>query len=77
MLIARIPFNCFLRYYSSSKEEFRQAAWHFKDQADLIMQDSMGYTDVHRELAARYAGVPVVLSNALIGKNGIGNGVSI
>ncbi|WP_149095320.1 AroM family protein [Paenibacillus terrae] len=54
--------------YSSSEEEFRHAAGQFKDQADLIVLDCMGYTDVHRELAARYAGAPVVLSNALIGK---------
>ncbi|MDQ0494398.1 AroM family protein [Paenibacillus brasilensis] len=54
--------------YSGSAEEFRQAALQFKDQADLIVLDCMGYTDAHRELAARYAGVPVILSNALIGK---------
>ncbi|WP_179031993.1 AroM family protein [Paenibacillus kribbensis] len=54
--------------YSGSAEEFRQAAGQFKDQADLIVLDCMGYTETHRELVARYAGVPVVLSNALIGK---------
>ncbi|EHS58358.1 AroM family protein [Paenibacillus kribbensis] len=54
--------------YSGSMEEFRQAAGQFKDQADLIVLDCMGYTETHRELVTRYAGVPVILSNALIGK---------
>lgn len=54
--------------YSGSEEEFRQAAGQFKEQADLIVLDCMGYTDTHRELVARYGGIPVVLSNALIGK---------
>ncbi|WP_336077423.1 AroM family protein [Paenibacillus sp. 203] len=54
--------------YSGSEEEFCRAAGQFKNQADLIVLDCMGYTETHRELAAHYSGVPVVLSNALIGK---------
>lgn len=53
--------------YTGTEAEFRAAASRLKDQADVIVLDCMGYVEQHRIWAAS-AGVPAVLSNALIGK---------
>lgn len=53
--------------YTGNEAEFRAAAEKLKDQTDLIVLDCMGYVEQHRQWAAS-AGVPVVLSNALMGK---------
>ncbi|CQR57029.1 hypothetical protein PRIO_4627 [Paenibacillus riograndensis SBR5] len=53
--------------YTGSEADFRAAAEKLKDRADVIVLDCMGYLEQHRQWAAS-AGVPVVLSNALMGK---------
>lgn len=53
--------------YTGTKAEFMDAANRLKGQADVIVLDCMGYVEQHREWVAS-AGVPAVLSNALIGK---------
>lgn len=53
--------------YTGTEEEFRAAGDKLKDQVDLIVLDCMGYVEQHRQWVAS-AGVPVVLSNTLMGK---------
>ncbi|MNW26863.1 hypothetical protein D3C74_36450 [compost metagenome] len=55
--------------YASGEAEFRQAAQLLKGQAKLILLDCMGYDERHRQWVSEAAeGVPVMLSNALMGK---------
>ncbi|ASA23063.1 AroM family protein [Paenibacillus donghaensis] len=53
--------------YTGSEQDFRAAAEQLKGRADLIVLDCMGYVEQHREWVAA-AGIPVVLSNTLMGK---------
>lgn len=62
----RIPFAA-ASPYTGTEADFRAAAERLRDQADVIVLDCMGYVEQHREWAAS-AGVPAVLSNALMGK---------
>ncbi|MEC5341819.1 AroM family protein [Brenneria populi] len=55
--------------YDGSQDKLRQAARLLKErQAEVIIMDCMGYTERHRKLAAEAAGLPVLLSNALIAR---------
>ncbi|WP_019120373.1 AroM family protein [Brevibacillus massiliensis] len=54
--------------YHNDREKMEQAACELKEKADLILLDCMGYTEEARELVAKASGLPVILSNALIGK---------
>lgn len=53
--------------YTGTEADFRAAAERLRGQADVIVLDCMGYVEQHRQWAAS-AGVPAVLSNALMGK---------
>ncbi|MNE37596.1 hypothetical protein D3C80_1314550 [compost metagenome] len=63
---AKVPFAA-VSPYTGTEAEFRAAAESLQDQADMIVLDCMGYVEQHRQWAAS-AGVPAVLSNALMGK---------
>ncbi|MBP2110972.1 AroM family protein [Paenibacillus silagei] len=63
---ARLPFAA-ASPYTGTEADFRAAAERLRDHADVIVLDCMGYVEQHREWAAS-AGVPAVLSNALMGK---------
>lgn len=63
---ARLPFAA-ASPYTGTEADFRAAAERLKDRADVIVLDCMGYVEQHRQWAAS-AGVPAVLSNALMGK---------
>ncbi|AIQ53774.1 AroM family protein [Paenibacillus sp. FSL R7-0331] len=53
--------------YTGTESDFRAAAERLRGEADVIVLDCMGYVEQHRQWAAS-AGVPAVLSNALMGK---------
>ncbi|AIQ48284.1 AroM protein [Paenibacillus sp. FSL R7-0273] len=53
--------------YTGTEKDFRAAAERLRGEADVIVLDCMGYVEQHRQWAAS-AGVPAVLSNALMGK---------
>lgn len=63
---AKLPFAA-ASPYTGTEAEFRAAAERLRDHADVIVLDCMGYVEQHRQWAAS-AGVPAVLSNALMGK---------
>ncbi|MEK4327524.1 AroM family protein [Paenibacillus sp. FSL R7-0297] len=63
---ARLPFAA-ASPYTGTEADFRAAAERLRDLADVIVLDCMGYVEQHRQWAAS-AGVPAVLSNALMGK---------
>ncbi|MBT2290740.1 AroM family protein [Paenibacillus albidus] len=63
---ASLPFAA-VSPYTGGEEQFRAAARQLQGRVDLIVLDCMGYVEQHREWASS-AGVPVVLSNALMGK---------
>lgn len=63
---AQVPFAA-ASPYTGTEADFRAAAERLKDRADVIVLDCMGYVEQHRQWAAS-AGVPAVLSNALMGK---------
>ncbi|MEK3878686.1 AroM family protein [Paenibacillus sp. FSL M7-0420] len=63
---ARLPFAA-ASPYTGTEADFRAAAERLRDHADVIVLDCMGYVEQHRQWAAS-AGVPAVLSNALMGK---------
>jgi protein AroM len=54
--------------YKNDLVNFQEAANQFKDKADLILLDCMGYTEQARELVYAATGLPVVLSNAVMAK---------
>ncbi|MEN1990198.1 AroM family protein [Paenibacillus hubeiensis] len=55
--------------YTSGEAEFRQAVETLKGRVELILLDCMGYDERHREWVSKAAaGIPVILSNALMGK---------
>lgn len=54
--------------YAPDREAFRHAARSLKKQSDMIILDCMGYTREMRSWVAQELDVPVILSNALIGK---------
>ncbi|WP_341348007.1 AroM family protein [Paenibacillus sp. FSL H3-0469] len=62
----RLPFAA-ASPYTGTEADFRAAAERLRDHADVIVLDCMGYVEQHRQWAAS-AGVPAVLSNALMGK---------
>lgn len=62
----RLPFAA-ASPYTGTEADFRAAAERLQDHADVIVLDCMGYVEQHRQWAAS-AGVPAVLSNALMGK---------
>ncbi|WP_260509890.1 AroM family protein [Paenibacillus typhae] len=53
--------------YTGTESDFRAAAERLRGEADVLVLDCMGYVEQHRQWAAS-AGVPAVLSNALMGK---------
>ncbi|MEK5031282.1 AroM family protein [Paenibacillus sp. FSL R7-0302] len=63
---ARLPFAA-ASPYTGTEADFRAAAEHLSGHADVLVLDCMGYVEQHRQWAAS-AGVPAVLSNALMGK---------
>ncbi|SEB25845.1 AroM family protein [Paenibacillus sp. 276b] len=55
--------------YTSGEDEFRQATESLKGRVELILLDCMGYDERHRQWVANAsAGIPVILSNALMGQ---------
>ncbi|MWV45470.1 AroM protein [Paenibacillus sp. HJL G12] len=54
--------------YIFNEGNFQAAASELKDKADILLLDCMGYTEEARELVAAEAGLPVILSNALMAK---------
>ncbi|MFP4974982.1 AroM family protein [Paenibacillus sp. CN-4] len=54
--------------YTGADPDFDRAAETLRAQAEVILLDCMGYTERHRERVARISGLPVILSNALMGK---------
>ncbi|WNS46827.1 AroM family protein [Paenibacillus sp. MMS20-IR301] len=62
----RLPFAA-ASPYTGTEADFRAAAGRLRGQADVIVLDCMGYVEQHRQWAAS-AGIPAVLSNALMGK---------
>ncbi|OWR31514.1 AroM protein [Saccharibacillus sp. O23] len=54
--------------YEPDREAFRRAAAELRGEVDLIVLDCMGYTREMRSWIAEGSDVPVVLSNAMIGK---------
>ncbi|MNB78041.1 hypothetical protein D3C81_265760 [compost metagenome] len=54
--------------YTGTADHFEQAGRAMRDKADLLLLDCMGYTEQHRERIARASGLPVILSNSLMGK---------
>ncbi|MEK4005646.1 AroM family protein [Paenibacillus sp. FSL H3-0333] len=63
---ARLPFAA-ASPYTGTEADFRAAAERLSGHADVLVLDCMGYVEQHRQWAAS-AGVPAVLSNALMGK---------
>lgn len=63
---ARVPFAA-ASPYTGTESDFCAAAERLRDEADVLVLDCMGYVEQHRQWAAS-AGVPAVLSNALMGK---------
>lgn len=62
----RVPFAA-ASPYTGTESDFRAAAERLRGEADVLVLDCMGYVEQHRQWAAS-AGVPAVLSNALMGK---------
>jgi protein AroM len=55
--------------YDAGVEDVERAARALREQgAELLLLDCMGFTEAHRSAARRAAGLPVLLSNALIAK---------
>jgi len=54
--------------YAPDREAFRNAARSLNGRADLIILDCMGYTKEMRSWVTEELDIPVILSNALIGK---------
>lgn len=54
--------------YQNGESQFLEAADELKGQADLIVMDCMGYTEEMRKKVSEAAGLPVILSNALMAK---------
>lgn len=54
--------------YILDQNSFQAAADELKDKVDLILLDCMGYTEKARELVSGAAGLPVILSNAIMAK---------
>jgi protein AroM len=54
--------------YIFDEKNFYQAANELKDKVDIILLDCMGYTEEARELVSKTAGLPVILSNAIMAK---------
>jgi protein AroM len=54
--------------YKNELANFLEAANELKDKVDIILLDCMGYTEEARDLVSGAAGLPVVLSNAIMAK---------
>ncbi|QCJ40608.1 AroM family protein [Bacillus sp. S3] len=54
--------------YQHDESAFLSAALQLKDNVDIILLDCMGYTENARERVSTASGLPVILSNAIMGK---------
>lgn len=67
--LALAPICAVASPYAADAEALAQAARDLRDQgAQLLVMDCMGFVEAHRVIAARASGLPVILSNALIGR---------
>jgi protein AroM len=54
--------------YKNEREIYEKAAKELKSKVDVILLDCMAYTEEARKQVSRAAGVPVILSNAIMAK---------
>jgi protein AroM len=67
--LAFTPICAVASPYVADTEALAQAACDLRDQgAQLLVMDCMGFVEVHRDVATRASGLPVILSNSLIGR---------
>ena len=67
--LAHAPVCAVASPYASGIDALVKAACDLRDQgAQLLVMDCMGFVEAHREIASRASGLPVILSNALIGR---------
>ncbi len=67
--LAHAPICAVASPYASETDALAQAACDLRDQgAQLLVMDCMGFVEAHRDIASRASGLPVILSNALIGR---------
>jgi len=67
--LERPPICAVASPYAADTHALAKAACDLRDQgAQLLVMDCMGFVEAHRDIAARASGLPVILSNALIGR---------
>ena len=67
--LAHTPICAVASPYAADFEALATAACKLRDQgAQLLVMDCMGFVETHRDIATRASGLPVILSNALIGR---------
>jgi protein AroM len=67
--LAKAPICAAASPYADGTETLESAARNLCEQgAELLVLDCMGYVEMHRDVAARASGLPVILSNTLIGR---------
>lgn len=68
-VLERKPFYRAASPFLADAKPLEHASRELREQgAELLVLDCMAYTEAHRETATRASGLPVILSNALIGR---------
>ena len=62
------PFFTVASPYGTAAIDYEGLAKKFHDKVDLILLDSMGYSEEMRQRLAKETGLPVILSNAIMAK---------
>ncbi|MGG0175590.1 AroM family protein [Gottfriedia acidiceleris] len=54
--------------YQNNVSNFERAAIELEDQSDIILLDCMAYTEQARRIVSKLTGLPVIVSNEMMGK---------